>query len=247
MRPWTTLDRVDTPEGPLELRQRGEKDFLITIDSRVLMTSSAHRSEDALAVAACEPLLGLSKPRVLIGGLGMGFTLRAALDHLPADARVDVVDLNERVVAWCRGPLAPLTHAAVLDPRVKVSVGDVAHTIARAPAGHYDAIVIDLYEGPHHALNGPRDPLYGTAALALTHHALAPRGIFAVWSEEPDRPFEQRMAAAGFSLARQRSGQGGRLHAVYVGEKQRLPIRPPRDLASPPPRPSGRRPPKRRG
>ena len=100
---------ADTPEGPLELRQRGERGFLITIAGRVLMTSEATRSEHALARLACEALGGRPRPRLLLGGLGMGFTLREALDQLPPDARVVVVDLNPVVVDWCRGPLAALT------------------------------------------------------------------------------------------------------------------------------------------
>lgn len=226
MRPWQTLDRIETSEGPLELRQRGERDFLITIGGRVLMTSSAHRSEDALAQVACEALATAIKPRVLVGGLGMGYTLRAALDHLPADAEVDVVDLNERVIEWCRGPLAPLAGNALADRRVHVHVGNVAHVIARAPAGRYHAIIVDLYEGPHQAINGPNDPLYGRTALALTWNALKPNGVFAVWSEEPDRAFETRMKTAGFDLQRLRRGGGGRVHAVYLGVRARPPRSP---------------------
>src|SRR5687768_11679870 len=161
MRPWQTLESVPTPEGPLELHQRGEGDFLITIDGRVLMTSTNHRSEDALAEVACEALQGVIKPRVLLGGLGMGFTLRAALDALPKDAEIDVVDLNPCVIRWCKGALAPVSGNALADRRVHVHEGDVAHTIARSPAGRYHAIIIDLYEGPHHALNTRNDPLYG--------------------------------------------------------------------------------------
>src|SRR5205823_1736782 len=125
-RPWHTVARVDTAEGALELRRRGDADFLITIAGRVLMTSQARRSEEALATL---PLRDRPPPRVdrvLIGGLGMGYTLRAALDVLPATARVTVVELNADVAAWCRGPLAPLTDGAVADSRVTIVVGDVA-------------------------------------------------------------------------------------------------------------------------
>lgn len=215
MRPWQTIERVDTTEGPLELRQRGERDFLITIDGRVLMTSAAHRSEDALAELACAALRGLPRPRVMVGGLGMGYTLRAALGHLPPGAAVTVVELNPQVVAWCRGPLAALTDDALGDRRVEVQVADVAHAIAAAPAGGYDAIVLDLYEGPHHAVNPPADPLYGELALRRTREALRPGGILAVWSEEADRPFASRLQAAGFEVARHRSG-GGRVHVIYL-------------------------------
>src|SRR3954447_3118560 len=122
MQPWRTIDRADTQEGPLELRQRGERDFLITIDGRILMTSVAHRSEDALAKLACARLAETPRPRVLVGGLGMGYTLRAALDCLPAGAQVVLVDLNAVVVRWCQGPLAALTAGAINDGRVTVQV-----------------------------------------------------------------------------------------------------------------------------
>jgi spermidine synthase len=215
MQPWRTIDRADTAEGPLELRQRGEHDFLITVDGRILMTSVAHRSEDALAALACAPLANVARPRVLVGGLGMGYTLRAALDHLPRAAQVVVVDLNAAVVRWCQGPLAPLTGGAVSDPRVTVQVNDVAKVIGAAAPASYDAVVLDLYEGPHQATNHTHDPLYGSAALERTRRALRPEGIFAVWSEEIDRPFERRLVAAGFDVQTHRL-RGGRTHVVYA-------------------------------
>lgn len=214
MQPWRTLQRVETPEGALELRQRGERDFLITIGGRILMTSVAHRSEDALADISCAPLARHPRPRVMVGGLGMGYTLRAALDRLPPRAQVLLVDLNAAVVEWCRGPLAPLTGGAVDDPRVRVEVEDVARVIGGAGPASYDAILLDLYEGPHQATHRHDDPLYGEAALARTGRALRPGGRFAVWSEEVDRPFERRLAAAGFEVQTHRT-RGGRTHVIY--------------------------------
>jgi spermidine synthase len=216
-RPWHTIARVDTSEGALELRQRGDRDFLITIAGRVLMTSQARRSEEALATL---PLRDRPPPRlrqVLVGGLGMGYTLRAALDVLPRDTRVTVVELNADVAAWCRGPLAPLTDAAVADPRVTMDIADVADHLARAPRGAYDAILFDLYEGPHSATQSADDPLYGPTALARVRAALAPGGVFAVWSEEADARFERRLAEAGFRMEKHRAGRGGRAHVVYLG------------------------------
>ncbi len=216
-RPWQTIARVETPEGALELRQRGAADFLITIAGRVLMTSQARRSEEALATLA---LRGRPAPQpgdVLIGGLGMGYTLRAALDHLPVGARVTVVELNGDVAAWCRGPLSALTDGAVADPRVTVVLADVSDHLARAPGGAYDAILFDLYEGPHSATQSPADPLYGGRALARVREALRPGGVFAVWSEEPDARFERRLADAGFRVEKHRAGRGGRAHVVYLG------------------------------
>ena len=215
MLPWKIIDRVPTPEGVLELRQRSATDFLITIGGRVLMTSMAHRSEDALARLTCRALVALKRPRVLIGGLGMGLTLRAALADLPTGAALTVVELNPRVVAWCRGPLAALCNHAMEDRRVTVQVANVTSVIAHARPGAYHAIVLDLYEGP--PKNGGRspDPLYGPAAIENTLAALEPGGLFAVWSEDESPPFRARLETAGFVVERHRAGRG-RAHVVYL-------------------------------
>jgi spermidine synthase len=221
-RPWTTLDRVDTDEGVLELRRRGDHEYLITVAGRVLMASAAHRSEAALAEAACKRLAGRPRPRVLIGGLGMGFTLRAALDTLPAGAEVVVAELNPVVVRWCEGPLAELTGRALDDPRARVEIADVAELIRKAAAGGagacFDAIVLDLYEGPREASGGASDPFFGRRALQTTRRALARGGVFAVWSEDRDDAFERRLAAAGFTVERLRPKSGGPRHVVYLAE-----------------------------
>lgn len=216
MKPWITLATVDTADGPLELRRRGERDFLIVIAGRVLMTSSERRSEEALATLALAKLRSKS-PRVLVGGLGMGYTLRAALDVLPAAARVTMAELTPAVAEWCKGPLAPLTNGAVLDPRVTLVIDDVSAVIGRAHRA-YDAIIIDLYEGPNAATQQANDPFYGKAALARTHAALADGGTFSVWSEDADAAFEKRFAAAGFAVSRHRLGSSRR-HYVYLGLK----------------------------
>ena len=222
MRPWRTIDSIATPEGLLELRQRDKRDFLITIAGRVLMTSQAHRSEDELAKLACSALAGRGRARILLGGLGMGQTLRAALNDLPGTARITLAELNQRVVDWCRGPLAVLTDGAIADQRVKVVVEDVARVIARAPVGSYDAIILDLYEGPHAATNRIGDPLYGAKAVARMFTALAPGGVVAVWSEEADPPFEARLVAGGFQIERIKVG-GGRRHVIHLGTRPRTP------------------------
>lgn len=216
-RPWQTIERVATSEGALELRQRGDADFLITIAGRVLMTSSARRSEEALATLGLAHHARRPAPRVLIGGLGMGYTVRAALDALPPAARVTVAELTPEVAAWCRGPLAPLTGGAVLDPRVEAVIGDVADVVARATPGRYDAILLDLYEGPRAATQRRDDPFYGPSALARSRAALAPGGVLAVWSEDPDAPFERRFGAAGFTVATHKVRGDGRVHIVYLG------------------------------
>ncbi len=222
-KPWRIVDSIDTDEGLLDLRQRGETDFLITIDSRVLMNSSANMSEIVLAELACGPLKNKKNPRVLVGGLGMGFTLKAAIDNLPADAEVVVAELNPIMVKWCRGPIAHLTGGAVDDPRVKVVIDDVAVVIRYAAMkgkeNRFDAIILDLYEGPYEGAPGRGEYLYGDMALELSSSALKAGGVFAVWSEDPDKAFEKRLKAARFSVNRQRPGRGGRRHVVYIARK----------------------------
>ena len=218
-RPWKTVDSVDTEEGPLELRQRGSREFLITVAGRVLMNSAASRSEVALARVACAEINRRPAPRLLIGGLGMGCTLRAALDSLPADAQILVVELNEVVLRWCRGPLAGLTDRAADDERVEVRIGDVADAIAEAAlpgATPFDAILLDLYEGPHPASQARDHAHYGEPALARTRAALGANGVLAIWSETPDPAFEHNLNRAGFAVRCQRPGRGGLRHAIYL-------------------------------
>lgn len=218
--PWIIIDTIETEEGALQLRQRGTKDFLITIGTQVLMNSSAHRSEVALGELACAQLQQHPRPRVLVGGLGMGFTLRSVLDQLPATARVVVAELNPVVVQWCQGPLAVLTAGAVKDPRVVVEIGDVAALIKRSAvsAGEagYDAIVLDLYRGPHFYADAENDPLYGSKAIIAARQALKTGGVLAVWGENYDERFVQRLKRAGFSTNVHRPGRGGLLHAVFL-------------------------------
>jgi spermidine synthase len=219
--PWQTIDKVDAPDGVLELRKRGERDFLILINNRVLMNSSANRSEIVLGERACRLVAGRRSPRVLIGGLGMGLTLRAALDALPASARVVVAELNPVMIKWCNGPLAELTKRAVDDPRVTAVIDDAAAVIAKAArpgAEQFDAIIIDLYEGPGASSDAVLDPFYGSRALKTTAAALSLGGVFAVWGENSDAAFEKRLVAAGFTVDRQRPGRGGLRHVVYVAQ-----------------------------
>jgi len=239
-RAWQTVDRADTPEGLLELRRRGEEanpEYVITIGGRVLMNGAAHKTEDAVAVVACRSLAGQTEPRVLIGGLGMGYTLRAALDILPKSARVLVAEIDPVIVRWCRGPLAPLTGNAVGDRRVTVEVADVAAVLARAarePEERFDAVVLDLYEGPREAHGGKNDPLWGERALATARAALVPGGTLAVWSEDPDAHFEKRLTAVGFKVERQRPGKGGPRHVVYVARSLKTAVRASSSRAGPP-------------
>ncbi len=221
--PWRVVDSIDTDEGLLDLRQRGERDFLITIDNRVLMNSSANMSEIVLSELACAPLKDKKRPRVLVGGLGMAFTLKAALDNLPADAEVVVAELNPIMVTWCQGPISHLTGNAASDPRVTVVIADVAQVIrdaaTKGKGQRFDAIILDLYEGPYEGDKGRGAYLYGKKALATSNAALTAGGVFAVWSEDPDKAFEKRLQAAKLPFNRQRPGRGGRRHVVYIARK----------------------------
>lgn len=216
-RPWRTIESVDTDEGVLELRQRGEKDYLITIAGRVLMNSTANRSEILLSQVVCNFLNNKKNIRVLVGGLGMGYTLKAALNNLPDDARVVVAELNPVVVKWCRGPIAHLTNGAIDDPRVTVEIGDVAAIIRKAD-NEFDAIILDLYEGPFEAAKERGGHLYGADALRSSSLALVSGGVFAVWSEDPDKAFEKRLVQAGFTFKRHQPHRGNR-HTVYIAKR----------------------------
>jgi spermidine synthase len=217
--PWQTVAVVGTVEGPLELRRRGD-DWLMMIDGRVLMNSFSRSSEEELARMAVAKLGDRSAPRVLCAGLGMGFTLRALLDAVPADAHIGVAELNPVVVEWCRGPLAEATNDALRDPRVRLDIADVARVIADAAPATFDLILLDLYEGPNAATQAADDPFYGATALARSHRALKPRGVLGVWSEDADPPFARRFAAAQFTVAKHSIGSGGRRHIVYRGQRR---------------------------
>ncbi len=223
-KPWTIIDRFTTPDNAtLELRRRAEDDFLICLNGRVLMNSRAQRSEIALGCHGCRGLQHQLAPRVLIGGLGMGITLRAALDALPAAARVVAAEINPRIVDWCRGPLTGLTGGAVSDPRVTVHVGDVAELIRNCVleggTEGFDAIILDLYQGPHSGTDSIHDPVYGSRAIARAHAALKSGGTFAVWGETNDEDFCRRLSRGGFTVTRERVGRGGYRYVVFLAVK----------------------------
>lgn len=222
-RPYKLIETVETDVGPLSLHQRGERDFMILDRGQVLMTAMIQSSEIELGQAACALVRDRKRVRVLIGGLGLGFTLRAALDNLPKNAEVIVAELNEVVVKWCRGPLAELTGDSLSDPRVQVIVGNVAHVIRDAiEQGQrpFDAIIWDLYRGPSGPASGRLDPLYGVASIQRAHGALSDAGVFAVWGETEDPTFTARLQQCGFDVRQTRSKARGSRKAVYLAVRQ---------------------------
>ncbi|MDO9307937.1 MAG: spermidine synthase [Deltaproteobacteria bacterium] len=225
--PWKIIESIATEEGVLELRQRGEKDFLIMIGAQVLMNSMANRSEIVLGQLGCQRLKESAAPRVLVGGLGMGFTLRAVLDSLPDTARVVVAELNPVVAEWCRGTLGPLTGGAVSDPRVTLEIADVAQLIRKNAISKdqtgFDAIVLDLYRGPHAGTDALNDALYGSRAIENARAALKPGGVLAVWGENYDEGFVKRLSKGGFSVTCERPGRGGLRHAVFLARLETIP------------------------
>jgi len=220
--PWIQVETRETIDGPLQLRQRGDHDFVISISGRVLMSSAHTRSEVVVAQVGCAPIAGRPHPKVLVSGLGLGFTLRAALDALPATAEVVVAELNEVVVDWCRGPAASAAGDTLSDPRVRVVVGDVTKEIRRAAnrkASRYDAIILDLYVGPPEPPARGEDPLYGKNIIASTHSALTAGGVLSVWGEAHSQSYDRRLRAAGFATQTVRPKGGGPRHVVHLGLK----------------------------
>lgn len=223
-RPYELLDSVPTEEGLLELRRRGDDDFMILVGGRVLMTSVLTTSELALAEYGCQALVDVPRPRVLIGGLGLGFTLRAALDALPRGAEVVVAELNEKVAEWNRGPVATVNKAAASDRRVEIVIGDVTEEIRRVAndpnAPRYDAILWDLYVGPTRK-GGAKDPLYGDESVKNTCAALNVGGIFGVWSETPSSAFDERLRKVGMAPELITTAGKGLRHAVILATKKK--------------------------
>jgi spermidine synthase len=220
MKPWTQLDAAPIPGGgTLKLMRRGEDEFSITLGHNELMNSRLKGSEEALASLAIARIGPRPGPRLLIGGLGMGFTLRAALGALPKDAEIIVAELIPAVIAWARGPLAPIFAGCLDDPRVSVREADVVTVIREGP-GRYDAILLDVDNGPDGLMVEANDRLYDHAGLGAAKAALRSHGVLAVWSAGPDRNFTQRLRQAGFAVeektVRARAGAGGAKHMIWL-------------------------------
>jgi spermidine synthase len=225
MLPWQTLAEAEAPDGQrLQLRQRGQE-FLIRAGGYDLMSSRDDGSARALATIGCAPLLGRTGMRVLIGGLGMGYSLAAACEALPADAEIELAELVAAVIEWNRGPLAELTGLAVHpldDPRVRVHQVDVVGLIEQAHAA-YDAILLDVDNGPDPLAHDHNARLYGRAGLRAAHRALRPGGVYAVWSYSDTGEFATRLRQAGFDARVERvpnhGRDRGRTHAIWVGQR----------------------------
>ena len=223
MIPWKLLDSSPVPGGSETLRlYRRDTEFSIRLDGCELMNSRVHGSEDALAELVCAKLANRPSPKVLIGGLGMGYTAAAALQNLGAQAQVVVAELVPAVVAWNWGPLAHLAGQPLDDDRILVREIDVAH-ILKAEQHAYDAIILDVDNGPDGLTSSANDWLYGRAGLNAAHTALKPSGILAVWSASSDPAFSRLLRQTGFSveevMVRARGRKGGSRHMIWLAER----------------------------
>ena len=220
---WYTLGQACTLDGSDMRLMVRDSEYVMSVNGDTLMSSRTHGSEEALARLACQRVRAKERPRVLVGGLGMGFTLRAALDQLPPDAVVTVAELLPAVVEWNRGPLASLAGHPLNDRRVRVKGEDVGFTI-RANTGQFDAIVLDVDNGPAAFTAPANHGLYDNAGVAAAYAALRTGGALAVWSAWDDRKFEQRLRFHGFvtqvDRVRARLKKGGRWHTVFLGVKK---------------------------
>ncbi len=225
MIPRVLLDRAPVPlsSEELHLYQRGSE-YSIWIGQTQLMTSQTHGSEERLGELACQPLATKRKPQLLIGGLGMGFTLAAALRQLPPGAQVTVAELIPAVVAWNRGPLAHLAGHPLGDHRVTVREMDVA-VILRTPDRPFDAILMDVDNGPEGLTREENDWLYDFTGLGITYAALKPGGVLTVWSSHPDQAFTRRLRQVGFTVeeipVRATGGGKGARHLIWVARRAR--------------------------
>jgi spermidine synthase len=222
MIPWVELDRAQVPGGgELRLMRRGAE-LSIMSGAIELMNSRLSGSEEALATLTCAPLKAARRPRVLIGGLGMGFTLRAALAALPASAEVVVAELVPAVVAWARGAMAELFAGCLEDPRVAIREADVAEVIGEA-RGAYDAILLDVDNGPGGLNREANDGLYSLAGLAAAAAALKPGGVLAVWSATQDASFVQRLRRSGYAVEEKQVRATGRRrgarHVIWLARR----------------------------
>ena len=219
MKKWTLLDKTLTPDGKTISLHEHDGSYTIRVDGAQLMSTRQHASEERLAESACAHLRNQPGARVLIGGLGFGFTLKACLGVVAPDATVVVAEILSAVIAWNRNPAFPLAADAMADRRVTVSHGDVRQVISEERHG-FDSVILDVDNGPDALSTGGNADLYKDAGLQSTLLALRPAGCAAFWSAAPDRAFERRMTRAGFAVevvaCRSRPDSGG-WHTLYLG------------------------------
>jgi spermidine synthase len=221
--PWQHLAVATVPGGgELRLKRRGAE-FSISLERIELMNSRLSGSEEALATLAAERLVARQTPRVLIGGLGMGFTLRAALACFGSDAHITVSELVPEVVDWGRGPMAELFAGCLDDSRVRMRVEDVGGILREARAA-YDAILLDVDNGPDGLTATANDALYDARGLGTAMAALRPGGVLAVWSAYRDAAFAARLRGAGFTVeektVRAHRGKKGAKHLIWLAKRR---------------------------
>ena len=223
MLPWLHLDTAQIPGGgELRLMQRGSQ-FVIKLGSNELMNSRLTATEQALATIACDKIRTCAQPKILIGGLGMGFTLRASLIVLGPQAKIIVAELVPEVVAWARGPMAQLFGDSLADPRVSIREADVGDLI-RASRSEYDAILLDVDNGPNGISRESNDRLYDMEGLAAAYSALRARGVLAGVVSTPDAKFTLRLRKADFDVienpVRAKGPQGGAQHFIWTATRR---------------------------
>ena len=222
MKKWTLVDSTLTSDGKTVSLQEHDGSYTIRVDGATLMSTREHASEDQLAELACAHLKGKRRARVLIGGLGFGFTLKTSLAALAPDAEVVVAEILAAVIGWNRNPLFPLAADSLNDPRVTVLHQDVGEAI-RAARGAFDSILLDVDNGPAAVSAATNARLYSRAGLQSARAALRPQGCIAFWSAAPDRAFEKLLAGAGFRVdvrtSRSRPN-AGRRHTLFIGRVQ---------------------------
>jgi spermidine synthase len=227
MIPWKKLDaaRIPGTDAELRLMQRGTE-FSIMLGTNELMNSRLSGSEVALATLAAKKIEPVKNPVVLIGGLGMGFTLRAALATFGPEAKIIVVELVPAVVAWARGPMAELFGDSLDDPRVSIREADVAQVIERHPST-FDAILLDVDNGPEGLTRKANDALYDVSGLRIAHTALRRGGLLAVWSSGPNSKFSRHLRQAGFAVnevaVRATGRGGGARHIIWMATSKSMP------------------------
>jgi spermidine synthase len=223
MIPWLQIDTARVPGADIELRlmRRGEE-FSMMLGQNELMNSRLSGSEEALATLTCKKIEAVKCPHLLVGGLGMGFTLRAALAVLGREARITVAELVPAVIAWARGPMAELFGNSLTDPRASIREADVVDVIKTAPSA-FDAILLDVDNGPEALIRKANDALYDLNGLKAIRGALRPGGILAVWSSGPNIAFTKRLRAADFDVnevgVRATTKRSGAHHVIWFATK----------------------------